>query len=143
MSANRIDRLPPELSRAERFDGVFFCDLPDESERNTIWQIYLRRYRLDPEQARPCDEGWTGAEIKSCCRLASLLDLPLLEAAEQVVPVSVTAAEQVQALRNWASGRCLSTEHQGLYRGPNAKAAEAATQATTRRRVRRNNTNDN
>jgi hypothetical protein len=31
----------------------------------------------EPLTARPEDTNWTGAEIKSCCRLASLLDVPL------------------------------------------------------------------
>ncbi len=41
--------------------------------------------------SRPDDTNWTGAEIKSCCRLASLLDVPLVQAAQNVVPVAVTA----------------------------------------------------
>jgi hypothetical protein len=35
-SANDISKLPPELARAERFDGVFFLDLPGSRERETI-----------------------------------------------------------------------------------------------------------
>ena len=44
------------------------------------------------EQAMPSDADWTGAEVRSCCRLATLLDVPLIEAARNVVPVAVTAA---------------------------------------------------
>ncbi|MCA9056461.1 MAG: hypothetical protein KDA75_21680, partial [Planctomycetaceae bacterium] len=43
---------------------------------------YLARYGLDPGQRRPDDAHWTGAEIKACCRLAALLDLPLVQAAQ-------------------------------------------------------------
>ena len=32
-SANDISKLPPEFARAERFDGVFFLDLPGPRER--------------------------------------------------------------------------------------------------------------
>ena len=32
-SANDISKLPPEFARAERFDGVFFLDLPGHNER--------------------------------------------------------------------------------------------------------------
>ena len=32
-TSNDISRLPPELSRAERFDGVFMIDLPGPKER--------------------------------------------------------------------------------------------------------------
>jgi len=48
------------------------------------------------KQARPDDTNWTGAEIKSCCRLASLLDVPLVQAAQNVVPVAVTAGAVTQ-----------------------------------------------
>ena len=64
---------------------------------------------------RPDDANWTGAEIKSCCRLASLLDVPLIQAAQNVVPVAVTAGDKIEALRQWASGRCLSADRAGVY----------------------------
>jgi hypothetical protein len=117
-SANDISKLPPEFARAERFDGVFFLDLPGPRERETIWQIYVRKFGLDPTQRKPqerdCRE-WTGAEIRSCCRLAALLDIPLTEAASNIVPVAVTAGEAVEKLRTWASGRCLSADRPGIY----------------------------
>ena len=67
-------------------------------------------------QRRPADEHWTGAEIKSCCRLSALLDVSLVQAAQNVVPVAVTSAESVDRLRQWASGRCLSSDQSGVYR---------------------------
>ena len=65
--------------------------------------------------ARPDDTNWTGAEIKSCCRLASLLDVPLIQATQNVVPVAVTAGDKIESLRQWASGRCLSADRAGVY----------------------------
>ena len=65
--------------------------------------------------SRPDDTNWTGAEIKSCCRLASLLDVPLVQAAKNVVPVAVTAGDKFEGLRQWASGRCLSADRGGVY----------------------------
>ena len=53
--------------------------------------------------------------MRACCRLAALLDLPLTAAAQNVVPVAVTAAESVERLRQWASGRCLDAEGGGIY----------------------------
>ena len=114
-SANDISKLPPELSRAERFDGVFFLDLPGAEQREVIWAMYLRKFGLDPDQRRPPSNEWTGAEIRSCCRLAALLDVPLLEAATNIVPVAATAGETVEKLRQWASGRCLSADRPGIY----------------------------
>jgi hypothetical protein len=114
-TANDIRRLPPEFTRAERLDGVFFIDLPSAEQRRAIWQLYRRQYDVPASQPMPADEGWTGAEIKSCCRLSALLDVPLSEAARNVVPVSVTAAETVEQLRDWASGRCLNADGGGIY----------------------------
>jgi hypothetical protein len=113
-TCNDISRLPPEFSRAERFDGVFFMDLPSSADKQPIWGQYLKLFQI-PKQALPKDQDWTGAEIKSCCRLAALLDVSLAEAARHVVPVAVTAAESVEKLRAWASGRCLSASNPGIY----------------------------
>jgi SpoVK/Ycf46/Vps4 family AAA+-type ATPase len=114
-TCNDISKLPPEFSRAERFDGVFFIDLPAKAERETIWRLYLEKFQLDGRQRLPDDTDWTGAEIRSCCRLAALLDVPLAAAAQNVVPVSRTAAESVDRLRTWASGRCLSADQSSIY----------------------------
>src|SRR5262249_4517291 len=115
-TANDVSRLPPEFSRAQRFDGIFFLDLPGTAQKESIWSMYLDSYGLDPTQGRPDDAQWTGAEIQACCRLAALLDLPLVQAAQHVVPIAITAAESVERLRTWASGRCLSADRPGIYR---------------------------
>jgi SpoVK/Ycf46/Vps4 family AAA+-type ATPase len=128
-TANDITKLPPEFSRAERFDGVFFLDLPSTEQRQAIWKIYIREFQLDAGQGLPTDDSWTGAEIKACCRLAALLDLPLKAAAQNIVPVARTSTESVEKLRQWAAGRCLSADRPGVY-SPDAKV-------TGRRRVSR------
>jgi hypothetical protein len=114
-TCNDISRLPPEFSRAERFDAIYFIDLPTIQEKESIWQLYRQQYGIRDTDVRPKDSDWTGAEIKSCCRLTALLDQTLTQAAHHVVPVAVTAAEQVDRLRTWASGRCLSASDTGVY----------------------------
>jgi hypothetical protein len=114
-TSNDISKLPPEFSRAERFDGVFFLDLPNVAEKQAIWTLYRSHFGIPEGQQRPDDTSWTGAEIKACCRLASLLDVPLTQAARNVVPVAVTAGESVERLRTWASGRCLCATNPGTY----------------------------
>jgi len=114
-TCNDASKLPPEFARAERFDGVFFVDLPGREQKDGIWGIYQQHYGLDAKQARPDDTNWTGAEIKSCCRLAALLDVPLVQSAQNVVPVAVTAGDKIESLRQWASGRCLSADRAGVY----------------------------
>jgi SpoVK/Ycf46/Vps4 family AAA+-type ATPase len=122
-TCNDISKLPPEFTRAERLDGVFFLDLPTSAEKDLIWAMYRRQFGIAESQARPDDTSWTGAEVRSCCRLAALLDVTLTQAAHHVVPVAVTAAEQVERLRSWASGRCLSASAPGVYRRDGEPAA--------------------
>ena len=95
---------------------VYFLDLPNAGEKDLIWAMYRKHFSIAEEQVRPDDTSWTGAEIRSCCRLAALLDVTLSQAAQHVVPVAVTAAESVERLRTWASGRCLSAAAPGVYR---------------------------
>jgi hypothetical protein len=114
-TSNDISKLPPEFTRAERFDGVFFLDLPHVGEREAIWKLYRSHFAIPDSQARPDDSSWTGAEIRSCCRLAALLDVTLSQAAKNIVPVAVTASESVERLRTWASGRCLCANNPGVY----------------------------
>ncbi len=135
-TANGIDKLPPEFARAERFDGIFFLDLPSGAQKERIWDIWLAAFELDPQQLKPKTDQWTGAEIRSCCRLAALLDIPLIEAAQNVVPVAVTANESVQRLRDWASSRCLSADAPGVYTRP-GKGDIAGNGTKARRRVAR------
>lgn len=74
---------------------------------------------LDPQEWQLLGESpkkaWIGVEIKSCYMLASLLDVPLTQAAQTVVPVAVTAGDKIDGLRQWASGRCLSADRAGVY----------------------------
>jgi hypothetical protein len=126
-TANDVSRLPPEFSRAERFDGIFFLDLPGDKERKAIWKLYLEKFGLDNKQPLPVDTEWTGAEIKSCCRMARMLELSLVDAAKNIVPVARTAQESVEKLRQWASGRCLSANAPGIY------SRETATGRSARR----------
>ncbi len=124
VTCNNIEQLPPEFSRAERFDAILFLDLPDRDEKDAIWELYTTHYELEVSQSRPSDESWSGAEIKACCRLACLLNTSLQEAASYIVPIGKTAEENVQRLRSWASGRCLSASHPGIYKGSQEPAAQ-------------------
>ena len=36
-TCNDAGKLPPEFARAERFDGIFFVDLPGPEQRAAIW----------------------------------------------------------------------------------------------------------
>jgi hypothetical protein len=77
----------------------------------------------------PDDDGWTGAEIKECCRKAYRLKLSLRESAEYIVPVSRSAAEQIRALRQQASGKFISASYAGVYQFQESAPAQRAGRA--------------
>ena len=108
-TANDIESLPAAFVRAERFDAVFFLDLPDDAEKRVIWEMYLKLFELeaDLEKCLQLSGQWTGAEIRSCCRLAAIMGCSIAEAREKVIPVARTANEQLLSLREWANKRCL------------------------------------
>lgn len=120
-TSNDVTKLPPEFGRSERFDGIFFLDLPGREQKDQIWDQYIPLFGLNPDQERPEDTDWTGAEIRSCCRLAGLLDVPLIQSQQNVVPVAVTAAESVTRLRQWANSRCLDADRPGIFHWENPR----------------------
>jgi hypothetical protein len=101
------------LTREDRFDGLVFIDLPNQKEKDAIWRIWRNHYKIDPAAIQPDDTGWTGTEIKACCRKALMYDVPLQKAASYVTHID---PEQIESLRTWADGRCLSASTDGLYR---------------------------
>lgn len=112
-TCNRIGSLPPELRR--RFNlGTFFCDLPTNDEQDAIWTMYQKKYKLT-EDKRPKSENWTGAEIRECCKKAWKLNMTLKEAATYVVPVAISAKEEIKGLRRMAGGKFISASQPGIY----------------------------
>jgi len=127
-TCNGISELAPELRR--RFTlGTFFFDLPTAAERKVIWELYTKKYQQTAGKKLPADEGWTGAEIKQCCDIAWRLGCGLIEAAKYVVPVSRSAADQLERLRKAADGRFLSASGDGVY----SRSVETANVPTTSR----------
>ena len=124
-TCNDLTQLPPEWMRAERWDAIFFVDLPDEETRSAILGLYSAKFGVDPETLAAAQlADWTGAEIKTLCRVAKMLGTSLDEAAQFVVPVCRTAREKIQALRDWAQGRAVPAHRRG--RGGADKPSETA-----------------
>ncbi len=68
-TANDITKLPPEFIRKGRFDEMFFVGTPNSREREEIFGILLRKYKLDPEdfdiaELVKVSKDRTGAEIE-------------------------------------------------------------------------------
>lgn len=115
-TCNKMAALPPEFQR--RIDlGIFFVDLPDGTAREQLWKLYTKYYGVE-DKNRPVDEGWTGAEIRNCCMLAYQCGYTLKEAAENIVPIAISRAEDIQALRKSADGRYLDAAKAGKYKAP-------------------------
>lgn len=119
-TSNEISALPPEFSRAERFDGIFFFDLPTPKERAAIWNIFIAKFGMtatEPEIENyvKLSKAWTGAEIRACCRLSAMFKKPVAEVAGLITVLSKVAPERLTSLRRWASGRCLSAAKPEFY----------------------------
>jgi SpoVK/Ycf46/Vps4 family AAA+-type ATPase len=126
-TANDVSQLPPEMLRKGRFDELMFVDLPNQIEREAIWEIQIAKYRRDPKQfdtvqlARATD-GLTGSEIENVfidamfkafelCKEPT--DLTIAQVLIEFVPLSKLMAEQISGLRNWVKGRArLATSQQ-------------------------------
>lgn len=114
-TANSLTGLPPELISRFQVGGIFFFDAPSEEEKLGILKLKMAKYKLDDTQELPEMPGWTGRDIENCARKADLLSISLVEAAGYVVPLMTSHREQMEALRQSASGRFLSASLPGVY----------------------------
>ena len=123
-TANDITRLPPELLRKGRFDEIFFVDLPDRDARSVIAAIHLTRRKRQPsdfdlERIADASAGFSGAEIEQAVvsalydcfsRKEQLSTDAIVGEISRTRPLSVTMAEKVQALRDWALHRAVAAD---------------------------------
>jgi SpoVK/Ycf46/Vps4 family AAA+-type ATPase len=129
-TANNIAVLPPEMLRKGRFDEIFFVDLPTHNERRDILKLHLERRLADPQvrgdlvindlmldHLAGLTEGFVGAELESVVtgglyeafyedRAVSPDDF--VRTIQQTVPLSITQAEQIRGLRQWANARAVA-----------------------------------
>lgn len=139
LTANEIASLPAPLMRAGRMDAIYFVDLPGEAQRERIWQIHLAKAGLPADSTLPNSEGMSGAEIEAVCRTAAMYGLSLEEAVAFIVPVSVSRAGELEALRQEAARNgWLSAERSGPYTRQSQQAGN-----TVRRQVSRPGTSSN
>ena len=131
-TANDVSQLPPEMLRKGRWDELFFVDLPNQAEREAIWEIQIGKHGRDPKdfdvvQLAKATEGLTGSEIENVFIEALYLafdaekeptDLDIAQVLTEFVPLSKLMAEQIGGLRNWAKGRArLATSFEQEKRG--------------------------
>ena len=120
-TCNNVSVLPPELIRKGRFDELFFVDLPNQAERKQIFSIQLAKRKRNPaefdlEKVAGAANGYSGAEIDAAVQGAlyasysekkPLATQFLLDALAQTVPLSITRAEEIGKLREWARTRAV------------------------------------
>jgi len=120
-TCNNVTALPPELIRKGRFDELFFVDLPNQQERQQVFAIQLKKRKRNPadydlERLAAAAKGFSGAEIESAVQTGlysafsnkhELAIDDLLQALETTVPLSVTRAEEIAQLRDWARNRAV------------------------------------
>ncbi|MFS8801703.1 AAA family ATPase [Synechococcus sp. R6-5] len=132
-TANNVRVLPAELLRKGRFDETFFVNLPNQREREEIFQVHIRRLR--PNRVRDfsytdlamATEDFSGAEIEQtiydAMHMAFNQDPPreftqedILTAIQQTVPLAAIARDQIQSLKAWAaeSGARTASQDQEL-----------------------------
>jgi SpoVK/Ycf46/Vps4 family AAA+-type ATPase len=143
-TANDVSMLPSELLRRGRFDEMFFIDLPSSKERKDILALYMRKYlRLNftgplADRLVELSEGFTGADLESTVRDLAyrqisnpnfiLNEQALLTAFNNVVPLSQTSPEKIEAIREWgrtravpASGRPIGEDKLSQRQGPKTR----------------------
>jgi len=118
-TGNDVRRLPPELLRKGRFDEIFWIDLPDIHERESIFNIHLRRRGRDPKafdcwELAEVSEKFSGAEIEqsivegmfqSFAEDREVVTLDVLRALRQTVPLARTMDQHLKELKEWAHDR--------------------------------------
>lgn len=126
-TANDVTSLPPEFLRKGRWNEIFALDLPNDEERSEIFKIHLNkrgRGKLAASLNGKCvkaTKDFTGSEIESLIEDAmfnafdedrEVVEADLISAAEDTVPLAVTAREKIDALRTWASTRARAASSQ-------------------------------
>ncbi len=123
-TANNINALPAELLRKGRFDEIFFVDMPTPEIRRRVFEIHLARLNQDPEtfdldRLTSVSNGFTGAEIEQAVVSAlhtafagdgKVTTAMIEEAIAVSPPLSVTMAEDIDELRQWAHNRCVPVD---------------------------------
>ncbi|MBP3547604.1 MAG: ATP-dependent zinc metalloprotease FtsH [Alistipes sp.] len=76
-ATNRVDILDKALMRAGRFDRQIEVGLPDVKERKAIFDVHLRKLKLDSKLDREFlakqTPGFAGADIANVCNEAALI----------------------------------------------------------------------
>jgi transitional endoplasmic reticulum ATPase len=103
-ATNRPERIEPALLRSGRFDYILPFAKPDAAEREAIMRLCCRRVPMaadmDFEQFAGRTEGFTGADIESLCKKATLLAIAKYQDGSRVAPFVVLANDFLSVLHS-------------------------------------------
>lgn len=123
-TANKVHGLPPEFLRKGRFDEIFCVNLPDQKEREKIFEIHLgklrdRKIRCEdiaiPDLAKLTD-GYNGADIEAIVNEAveycflnaeKALDTAILKDFIKKTPsISLSCKSQIEGMKKAFKENC-------------------------------------
>lgn len=128
MTSNNVQDLPPELTRSGRLDAIFYFSLPSQEEREEILSIHYKKrgYNLNNKlikEAAKMTKSYTGAELeqvakesikkafvnkaKNNLKKINITEQVIKDAIKDVVPISKSSKEKINALETWAQGRAI------------------------------------
>ena len=113
-TCNSMSNLTPQMRRRFKL-GTFFFDLPSLHGRVQLWKHYCSKYGVTQDSTPFDDTGWTGAEIRTCCKLSHDLGISLCEASKYIVPITRSAAESIESLNRSADGKFISSAYAGPF----------------------------
>jgi transitional endoplasmic reticulum ATPase len=103
-ASNRPERVEPALLRSGRFDYILHFAKPDATERAAIMRLCCRRVPLGPEvnieEFAPRMEGFTGADIESLCKKATLLAIAEFQDGPRDAPFTVSRSDFLGVLES-------------------------------------------
>ncbi len=111
-TANKIQRLPVELTRTGRWDKLFYFDFPTYEERYEIAKIHLNKYLENVEEKyikylAEITEEYTGSEIEQIAKEIAIEKIKTKEEIsfqmidrikETVKPISKTRKEELHSI---------------------------------------------
>lgn len=93
-ATNRPERIEPALLRSGRFDYMLHLAKPEASERAAIMKICCQRVPLAPDvnfdELAGQMEGFTGADVESLCKKATLSAIVEFQGGKRSMPFSVS-----------------------------------------------------
>jgi transitional endoplasmic reticulum ATPase len=103
-ATHRPERVEPALLRSGRFDYILQFAKPDAAERAAIMRLCCRRVPLGPEvsieEFASRMEGFTGADIESLCKKATLLGIAKFKDGLRDAPFTVSRGDFLAVLES-------------------------------------------